>query len=37
MNIGVGEIEQMSIQGIPLDIAEKGFSKEVYGQEFSVE
>lgn len=37
MNIGVGEVEQMNIQGIPLDIAEKAFSKAVYGQEFSVD
>jgi len=37
MNIGVGEVEQMNIQGIPLGTAEKAFSKAVYGQEFSVD
>ena len=37
MNIGVGEIEQMNIKGLSLLSAEKEFSKEVYGQEFSVD
>jgi len=37
MNIGVGEIEEMNIQGIPLITAEKAFNMAVYGQEFSVD
>jgi uncharacterized protein (DUF362 family) len=37
MNIGVGEVEAMNIQGLSLIEAEKAFSKEVYGQEFSVD
>lgn len=37
MNIGVGEIDQMNIQGIPLVTAEKVFNRVVYGQEFSVD
>lgn len=36
-NIGVGEVEQMNIKGLPLIDAEKAFSKAVYGQEFSVD
>ena len=37
LNIGVGEVEEMNIRGIPLATAEKAFSKVVYGQEFSVD
>lgn len=37
MNIGVGEVKQMNIKGIPLVEAEKAFSKAVYGKEFSVD
>ena len=37
MNIGVGEVKEMNIKGIPLVAAEKAFSKAVYGEEFSVD
>jgi len=37
MNIGVGEVKEMNIRGIPLVDAEKAFSKAVYGEEFSVD
>ncbi|MBC8061962.1 MAG: DUF362 domain-containing protein [Clostridiaceae bacterium] len=36
MNIGIGAVEEMNIQGIPIATAEKAFSMAVYGQEFSV-
>jgi uncharacterized protein (DUF362 family) len=37
MNIGIGDVKQMNIKGLPLVDAEKAFSKSVYGQEFSVD
>lgn len=37
LNIGIGELEQMNLQGMSLVDAEKAFSKAVYGQEFSVD
>lgn len=37
MNIGVGDIDQMNIKGLSLVDAEKAFSREVYGLEFSVD
>jgi uncharacterized protein (DUF362 family) len=36
-NIGIGEVEQMNIEGIALATAEKAFSKAVYGEEYSVD
>jgi uncharacterized protein (DUF362 family) len=37
MKIGIGEVEEMNIKGLPLVDAEKAFSMAVYGQEFSVD
>jgi uncharacterized protein (DUF362 family) len=37
LNIGIGEVEQMNIQGLQLSDAEKAFSLAAYGQEFTIE
>lgn len=37
LNIGVGEVGQMNINGMTLIDAEKAFGKAVYGKEFSVD
>lgn len=36
-NVGIGDVEKMNIQGLPLVDAEKAFSMAVYGQAFSVD
>ncbi|HHW31615.1 MAG TPA: DUF362 domain-containing protein [Clostridiaceae bacterium] len=37
INIGIGDVEKMNIQGLQLSDAEKAFSLAAYGQEFAVE
>lgn len=37
LKVGIGDVKQMNIKGLPLVDAEKAFSKAVYGQEFSVD